>query len=126
MSSWRNVPGRLIIELGLDDESNLIDLSSEKSLDLLRPFVPDPERSEIVINFLSSGFYEKSSMYGGPHNLGWPAEGEEDREFDSTEILTNGLTCGILPPEVGQRLFELYESEINDVEIDVSFGDSYE
>lgn len=119
MTTWRNVAGSYTIELGLDDDSNLIDLGSEKDLEFLRPFIADPDGKEVTINFLSSGSYQAASMYGGADGLGWPEDGEEDREFDSAQVLTNGVVGDSLPAQIGQRLFEMYETHVKEVELEL-------
>lgn len=44
------------------------------------------EPHDITVFFNSKGYYLPMSMYGGPDNLGWPAEGEDERTLDYVEI----------------------------------------
>ena len=37
-----------------------------------------------------TGYYEAASMYGGPDQIGWPAEGDETREIVAVRAWSNG------------------------------------
>lgn len=116
MASWKNIPGCTSVEIGYDANGNLFDLHTDKDLGEefkeLKQFVP-ADGCEIVIYFLSSGFHTPASNYGGPDGRGWPAEGEEERVLENCTI--NGKT---LPRALERALFEHYESQINETDID--------
>lgn len=87
--SWKNVSGTFSTEIEIDGELK-----------------------ELEIDFLSSGYYDPGSMYGGPHGLGWPPDEHEDREFDAAKI--DGIK---LTREQGEKYFEEFRNRIEDVEI---------
>ena len=118
MATWRNVAGSYTIEVGFDDQSNLIDLGSGQDLEFLRQYLEHPDSSEVTINFRSSGSYEPASMYGGWDQLGWPEELVDDRELDYAQVFVNGQAANKLHESIGRKLFDMYESEINDVELE--------
>ena len=68
---------------------------------------------EIEIDFISSGCYQPASMHGGPDGLGWPEEGEDEREFVAARL--NGVK---LPEGQGLAYFDRFKNEIDAVEID--------
>jgi hypothetical protein len=88
--SWRNVSGTYAAEVEIGDDI-----------------------VEIEIDFVSSGCYQPASMHGGPDGLGWPEEGEDEREFISARL--DGVT---LPEEQGLAYFDQFKTEIDAVEID--------
>jgi hypothetical protein len=46
-----------------------------------------------------TGYYEPSSMYGGPEQIGWPAEGDETREIVSIRAWSNGIEIALTPEQ---------------------------
>lgn len=116
MSEW-NVAGTLSRELSLDEEGNVFDIDTARGYGsddfaMLKPYVT--QDCELVINFRSSGYYEPMSMYGGPDNLGWPEEFDDERTPDGASI--DGVE---LPAEIISEIFEIYLEEIKEVELDI-------
>lgn len=114
--TWKNAQGCVSIELDIDDAGMVFDLNSEfgfrsNEFALLKPYI-GPEGSEVLIHFLSSGFYEPMSMYGGPDNLGYPEEGLDERTLDNVHIDNKEL-----PQELAQRIFDLYYSQVEKADL---------
>lgn len=101
---WSNVPGEWSIEFCSCDEHGILG-------------------AELVISFVSSGYDQPMSMYGGPDRLGWPAEHEDERTFESAELRiylpsVNGATLvrtHVLDDTLGAALFELFRDKIEEV-----------
>jgi len=120
---WSNVPGSVTLELSSDEGPYLGDLQNEVGfeageLEFLRPFLSEPNRTEISINFISNGEHTPMSMHGGPDGLGWPEEGAEERLFQSADVLIDGKLASTLPPEIGQRLFDLFHDQVEAAELE--------
>jgi hypothetical protein len=109
MSKWKNVPGQFNIELEYQPEIGVFDLDG-KHLPMLTPYLKGD--GELVIHWLSSGYYDSGSMYGGPDNLGWPPEGDEERTLSNAYIHADSTID--LPKDVQQELFDVYEKKIMD------------
>lgn len=106
MITWENVPGQTSIEF--DDERAVpLKLALYARKHNLFPQV------ELVIYWYSSGYNEPMSMYEGPDNLGWPAEGSEDRELNYAELDGHRL-----PTELAESLFEEYRTEVDETELE--------
>ncbi len=108
MKTWKNVPGKLIIDLTVDKDG-IWDCQNDVEF----PMLNLEKDAKMTINFLCSGFYEPFSMYGGRDNLGHPEDGEEERLLDS--VLVDGQP---LPLNIAQQIFELYQTEIEREEVD--------
>lgn len=115
---WSNVPGSITRELYLHDGVALDAHDEDRELPAeLAAFVPADESTELVVAFQSSGYYDPGSMYGGWQNLGSPPEGEDERTLDEAYLLVNDQRVK-LPQELQHALFSVYESEVNEQEID--------
>jgi|694.fasta_scaffold137574_6 hypothetical protein len=90
--TWRNVSGTFVTEI---------------------PVQTDDEFAELEIDFVSSGHYDPGSRYGGPHDLGYPPEGEDEREFTTARL--NGVP---LPDSQGREYFSQFKEKIDEVELD--------
>jgi len=90
--SWRNVSGTYVTEI---------------------PVPTDVEFAELEIDFVSSGSYCPSSMCGGPDGLGWPEEGEDEREFVAARV--NGEK---IPDSQGREYFSQFRGKIDEIELD--------
>jgi hypothetical protein len=109
--------GTCSIEVVLE-EGELWDIATEKPIPaFLVPFLGDALDAEIIIDFRAKGYYEPASMYGGPDNLGWPAEGDEERLLDEVYLKVDDKKIN-LPEEIQQKVFDHYEDEIENEEID--------
>ncbi len=121
--TWKYVPGCISVELDIDDTGKVFDLSSERGYEseefaLLKPYI-GPEGSEVVVNFLSSGFYEPMSRYGGPDTLGNPEYLFDERTLDNVSV--DGKE---IPKELAQKIFDLYFSQVEEAEL--SFEGEYD
>ena len=88
--SWRNVSGTYTAEVEIGNDI-----------------------VEIEIEFVSSGCYQPASMHGGPDGLGWPEEGDDEREFIAARL--NGVP---LPDSQGREYFSQFREKIDEVELD--------
>jgi hypothetical protein len=111
MKTWKNVPGKIGVEISVDDDG-IWDCYNDIELPMLTPYLTEDD-NELIINFLCSGFYEPASMYGGRDNLGHPEDGEEERLFESVYVNQTPL-----PQNIAQQIFELYQTQIEREEID--------
>jgi hypothetical protein len=114
-SSWKNEPGQTLIEVTIVDG---VPTDEDGEIEQLTGLVT--EDGELVINWLSSGYYEPARMYGGPDNLGHPAEGDEERTLDKIYFsIPGGGYYSIegkqieLPPEVQKSLFDKYSEKVD-------------
>lgn len=118
-SSWSNVAGQFSIEICLIDRK-MQDIN-DKELPTLQPmslyFDSEEDTAELIIDFRSSGFEDPGSMYGGPDNLGYPPEGEDERLIELAYLKLNDVELQ-LTNEQQETLFDIYENEINDVELE--------
>jgi hypothetical protein len=103
---WSNVAGCAVITF--DDEPPTI----------LEPFgakVGD----QLLISFLSSGYYMPASMYGGSDHMGWPAEGDDERKIVGVVLHTVlGNREVEIPKELFDKLYEEFETDIYKEEMD--------
>lgn len=111
---WNKVPGKIRIEL-YRHEGAIYDARKDRKLPAFLNGLQDD--AELVIDFTSSGYYDPGSMYGGPDNLGYPPEGDDERLLVNAEI--NGL---FLTPEQQGELFEFFRDEIEAEELDTELG----
>ena len=112
--TWKYVQGFVSVELALDENGNVFNPYSEKEFEefaLLKPFI-SADGSEVVINFVSSGFYEPESRFGGPDSLGNPEYLFDERTLDNVKI--GGKT---LPQEIAEKIFDCYFSEVEEAEL---------
>jgi hypothetical protein len=65
---------------------------------------------ELVIEFVSSGYHESASMYGGPDNLGWEENGGEDRQL--SHVYLNGDEYPELSKELQEAIFDFYRDRV--------------
>jgi len=128
-NSWSNVAGVIYLELDSDEDGFICDLQTEigcgsDALEFLRPYLPMDFDStpclELAIHFTSTGYYDPGSMYGGWENLGWAPEGDDERLFESAELLAKGEHVANIPDEIGRRLFDLFEKQISGAELDMN------
>ena len=108
--SWNKVPGSIVIELGLNNDGELCDAERERELPV--------QGDELIINFTSSGSYDPGVLTG-PLDGSYPPEYDEERLLKDAYILHGEPTIKmILPQDIAQQLFDLYEEEINKAELD--------
>ena len=118
MKCWNNIPGNFYIEAFIADDGHVYD-TDDGDLDLIKSFMRRHMimEAELDIEFLSSGHNDPGSRYGGRDNLGHPPSSEEERVLSSVKLHTKKQIIQ-LPDEVGQQLFEKYETDICQVEIE--------
>ncbi len=104
MSSWKNIRGKLHIDIS--------ELSVE-CRDLVSGLVSEQD-CELTIEFLSSGYYTPAQTYGPPENC-YPEESDEERIFDCATISGRSI-----PQEIGEKLFDLLTNNIDEVQLDYS------
>ena len=64
---------------------------------------------EMVIHFNSEGYHDPGSMYGGPDNLGYPPECEDNRTLDLI-VLSTGI---VVPKAIQDKIFDQYQKLID-------------
>lgn len=128
-NEWRDVPVSFTVEVNCecDEDGNQTgpwqDLTYEKELpsvvqaelDKLMP--GGYEGAELDFDVRSSGYYEPMSMYGGPDHLGWPEEGDDERECLGVYVLLDGKKRIPLSQTSVRHLEELYQEEIQRAEL---------
>lgn len=67
----------------------------------------------VCIHWRSTGYRDSGSMYGGPQNLGWPPEGDDERTLDFVEV--DGVR---LPQELAELVFETHSEAVDATEDD--------
>jgi hypothetical protein len=78
--------------------------------------------AEIIIHFISQGYYNPGCTYGDPSRC-YPPEGDDERTLDYVEIILDaneqtGENIILRADQAtGQALFDKYEDEINAVEL---------
>jgi|TARA_Y100000034_G_C6903283_1_gene418429 hypothetical protein len=123
--SWSNVPGQISVELYLGEDGKLYCAHDDKKApDELIPIVKldADDTVELVIEFASTGYHEPSSMYGGPDNLGHPAEWDDERLLTSA-YLHGSKEYPPLDKQLQQYLFGYYFAKIEDADIDTEQDD---
>lgn len=134
---WNNVSGELKLVL-YRAGNELYDDADNEAPECLLPYVQDDDSTyELVIDFVSSGYQRDAEMYGGPDNVGYPAEGEDDRNPECAHVIFTyydvmGPESGKmipakverkpykveLPKKVQDEVFGWYREAIQDVEIE--------
>jgi hypothetical protein len=116
-TSWKNVSGEYSIEVWTDG-LRCYDID-DKALPMLNSlcFANGFTYGELVIDFLSSGYDDPGSMYGGSDNLGYPPEGDDEREPESAYLKDEDGNEIDLTPQQRDALFDLYSDQIQDVEL---------
>ncbi len=95
-TKWTNVPVSFTVELGREGEGPWQDLTYEKELpptvrvEICGLCPIGCEGLELDFDVYSSGYHQPMSMYGGPDRLGWPEEGDDERECKGVYILEGG------------------------------------
>lgn len=98
MQEWTNVPGDFTVEI--EEDTELCGLTLK-------------EGDELTVHFLSSGYYQPMSRYGGPDHLGWPEEGGDERLV--CRVTVNGQVytdAKVLEAAKSEFRHEIYEAEL--------------
>jgi hypothetical protein len=118
-TSWTNVAGQFSIEIYVD-KKQILDIDDNPIPELMPQrlyFSDEDDAAELIIDFRSSGYDDPGSMYGGPDNLGYPPEGDDERLLESAHLKLDGVELE-LTKEQQDKLFDRYEDEIHDVELE--------
>lgn len=118
-TKWSNVAGQFSIEIYIADKQ-ILDINDNPIPELMPQslyFSNEDDTAELIIDFTSSGYDDPGSMYGGPDNLGYPPEGDDERLLESAHLLLDDAELK-LTKEQQDKLFDRYEDEINDVELE--------
>lgn len=75
------------------------------------------------IDFNSQGYYQAASMYGGSDNLGWPAEGDDERTMIGVRASDDDGNKIPLTVQQQQELFDQHFKRVEDEEL--PYDDSY-
>ena len=131
-NSWSNVSGELAIELYANDGEavdTIFDASDDKPVPAITPdMVPKIQEDsyDLVIDFVSSGYYDSGRTSGPPENC-YPPEGDEERVPARAYLIhyTAGDELGAitkeeieLSSEKMNALFNHFEDKINEVELE--------
>ena len=136
-NSWSNVSGELAIELyGNDGEAvdTIFDAHDDQPVPAITPdMVPKIKEDsyDLVIEFLSSGYYDEGKTYGPPENC-YPPEGEDERVPSRAYLIhyVNDYPADSpakllrreieLSSEKMNELFDHFQTRIEEVELEES------
>ena len=90
-------------------------------LKILVPHAGEDTSLSLVIAYHREGYYESASMYGGADHMGWPSEGDDDVVEEKVSVVENKKVIGYLTPKSAGILFDMYESNIRDIETDSDY-----
>lgn len=115
------------VELFMDD--GVVYDSSDETNDTIQKLAPvlskvPDQYGELVLHFRSQGYHEPMSMYGGPDNLGWPEEYDDERTLLQAVLEAGGKKIEI-PAPLNEELFQQYINEVNEEELP-DYDDYYE
>ncbi len=129
MSRWNNVKGSVSVEVsvengrcvaytrktvwsGKEHTTEEVEHSGEHFEQLL-PFLKS-EHGELIIHFLSSGYYTPAKLYGRNEDC-HPEEFDDEREFDYAEV--GGVK---LDNELGEKFFDEFFHLVENAKVDFS------
>ena len=118
-TSWTNVAGQFSIEIYVD-KKQILDIDDNPIPELMPQrlyFSDEDDAAELIIDFRSSGYDDPGSMYGGPDNLGYAPEGDDERLLETAYLKLDDVELP-LTKEQQDLLFDRYSDEINDVELE--------
>ena len=127
---WNKVPGSFSIEINIGEEGNLFDITNDidlsgqlqsaiiKDVSTIPIRLDSEDQIELVIDFESTGYRDPGSMHGGPDQLGWPPEGDDERIVTNVTLIVNGKPIGELSDEVKKTIEGEYEDIINEIDLD--------
>lgn len=119
--TWVGVRGKYYIECWRY-WGGVIDAHTQKFIPVDNELFQDT--AEITIHFESTGSFDPGCMWMPNGDPGYPPEGDEERTFVAAFIREHGSKDEVrLSDDVGNRLFEMYEEKINDVELDYTQDD---
>lgn len=133
-NSWSNVSGELAIELYSNDGEavdTIFDAHDDREVSAITPdMVPKIQEDsyDLVIEFLSSGYYDEGKTYGPPENC-YPPEGDEERVPARAYLIhytTQPLGVWLSAEEIElssekmDELFDHFKDKIDEVELEDS------
>lgn len=67
-----------------------------------------------------TGYYQRASMYGGPDHLGWPEEGDDEREIVSMKVFNaDSELISLSPQQIADvRAFPDFRKAIESADLD--------
>lgn len=115
---WNNVVGQYKVGIYFDPKDSTVREAKQD-----RPLPPlagaiIPNDPTLVVEFVSSGWCDPGSMYGGWQNVGNPPDGDDERQFNRVYLL-DGEQEIELSEKTQLALFELFLDEVNNVELDL-------
>lgn len=127
---WHRVPGSFEQEFSyyegdfrLPCNTSITSLLGPLALEL-RKDSEDEHTFDLVISFVSSGYYDPGRTYGPPENC-YPPEYEDERELESIAVIWEGITGEsrelALPEKQAQEVFDYFSTQIDEVEIDEDY-----
>ena len=135
---WKDVPGQYIFDCsfvnGVLVDSRDKELPSFVGENLKELFSLNDQSNgdfQVVINFLSEGYYDPGRIYGDPEFC-YPPEGEDDRSLDGLIEIhymaegQEGYVTKELPQAQSVKWFQSFYKEIDKVELDASMDDRYD
>lgn len=103
----------------------VIDAHSREPLPISNELIG--ESAEITIHFESSGSFDSGCAYLTNGDPGYPPEGYDERLFVSATIREHGSKEDVwLPDDIGRKLFDMYEQQIKETELDYTQENDYE
>jgi hypothetical protein len=99
VKKWTNVPGELVKEI--DDSTP--DLQEVLGI----------EYGELTISFVSTGYSDPGSMYGGPDGVGWPPEYDDERTVEYITLDNEPVDKALWDEIEGWLHDEIQEEEID-------------
>ena len=119
-NSWSNVSGELAIELyGNDGEAvdTIFDADDDQPVPAITPdMVPKIKEDsyDLVIEFLSSGYYDEGKTYGPPENC-YPPEGDEERVPSRAYLIHYVRVSDNVPRKIDSQEIELSSEKMNEL-----------
>lgn len=128
---WSNIPGQYIFDFvnGVLIDSQDKELPSFISENLKELFpVGGNDDFQVVINFLSKGYYDPGRTHGDPEFC-YPPEGDDTRTLDGLIEVhymaegQDGYVTKELPQAQSVKWFNHFYNEIDKVELDANLSD---
>jgi len=119
ITRWDNVEGVFSIEF-YENQGRFLDVWEDEPIHpIVKKYLDKlgaDEHGELVIKFKASGYHDQGSMYGGPDNLGWPPESDEERVV--TEVYIETTRVIPIDEDDWHELASHYNDGIYEVELE--------
>lgn len=121
---WNNLPGFIVREYAYLEKGEWFDEKNDLPQGLIPKITGIGEKhwAELEIHFLSSGYYDSGSMYGGTDHTGWAPEGEDIRTLD--KVVLTVTNCDDvehkikLSREQQQKIFDHFQEAVDDADVE--------